>query len=112
MNDDGMRHLLQDKFQIGGGASATAGPIGRAVSANEGWRLNSEILIYSRAHGLFAGIDLGGSEIERDGDSTKAMYGKDLTNTAVLTGKVPVPHAAHVFIAAVEQAKAQSLAKK
>jgi lipid-binding SYLF domain-containing protein len=108
MNDDGMRHLLQDKFQIGGSASASAGPVGRHASAGTGWKLNSEILTYSRSRGLFAGIDLGGSEIERDGDSTKAMYGKDLTNTTVLTGKVRVPAAAHTFVAAVEHAKAEA----
>jgi SH3 domain-containing YSC84-like protein 1 len=108
MNDDGMRHLLQDKFKIGGEASASAGPVGRHATAETGWKLNSEILTYSRSRGLFAGIDLGGSEIERDGDSTKAMYGKDLSNTAVLTGKARVPRAAHTFIAAVEHAKLQA----
>jgi lipid-binding SYLF domain-containing protein len=108
MNDDGMRHLLQDKFQIGGEASASAGPVGRHASADTGWKLNSEILTYSRSRGLFAGIDLGGSEIERNGDSTKAMYGKDFSNTAVLTGKVHVPAAARPFIAAVEHAKTEA----
>lgn len=105
MNEEGMRHLLSDKFQIGGEASASAGPVGREASAQTGWKLNSEILTYSRSKGLFAGADLGGSEIERDGDSTKAMYGKDLSNEVVLDGKVPVPPAAHTFIAAVSRAK-------
>jgi len=108
MNDDGMRHLLQDKFKIGASASASAGPVGRHASAQTGWKLNAEILTYSRSRGLFAGIDLGGSEIERDGDSTKAMYGKDYSNTAVLTGKVSAPRAAHTFIAAVEHAKLEA----
>ena len=112
MNDDGMRQLLQDKFRIGAGASATAGPVAREVSAAEGWKINSPILTYSRAQGLFAGIDLSGAESERDSDSTRAMYRKGLTNTAVLTGKVPVPAAAHVFLAALEQSKAEALAKK
>jgi SH3 domain-containing YSC84-like protein 1 len=112
MNDDGMRQLLQDKFRVGAGASATAGPVGRQVSAAEGWKMNSPILTYSRAHGLFAGVDLSGAVIERDSDSTRALYGKDLSNTAVLTGNVPAPPAAHVFLAAVEKAKAESLAKK
>lgn len=112
MNNDGMRHLLQDKFQVGAGISASAGPIGRQVSANEGWKLNSEILTYSRSHGAFAGADLGGAEVEKDASSTKAMYGKDLTSTAILTGKVPVPPAAHVFLSAVRTAKAEAVAKK
>ncbi len=105
MNEEGMRHLLSDKFKIGGEVSASAGPIGRQASAQEGWKMNAEILTYSRSKGLFAGADLGGSEIERDGDSTKAMYGKDLSNQTVLDGKVPVPAAAHTFIAAVSRAK-------
>ncbi|HLH08727.1 MAG TPA: lipid-binding SYLF domain-containing protein [Terriglobales bacterium] len=105
MNEEGMRHLLSDKFQIGGSASASAGPIGRQASAATGWKLNSDILTYSRAHGLFAGVDLGGSEIERDGDSTKAMYGTDYTSTQILDGKVKMPAAARPFIAAVERSK-------
>lgn len=105
MDEEGMRHLLSDKFQIGGEASASAGPVGREASAQTGWKLNSEILTYSRSKGLFAGVDLGGAQIERDGDSTKAMYGKDLSNEVVLDGKVPVPAAAHTFIAAVSRAK-------
>src|SRR5579884_434186 len=108
MNDDGMRHLLQDKFEINGAASASAGPVGRRASAGTGWKFNSEILTYSRAHGLFAGIDLGGSEIERDADSTKAMYGRDLSNTAILNGKVPVPVQARGFIREIEAAKLQA----
>ena len=108
MNDDGMRHLLQDKFQIGGEASASAGPVGRHASADTGWKLNSEILTYSRSRGLFAGIDLGGSEIERDRDSTTAMYRKDFGNTAVLSGTAKVPTAARPFIAAVEHAKTEA----
>ncbi len=112
MNADGMRNLLQDKFQIGGGASASAGPVGRQASASAGWKMNSEILTYSRARGLFAGIDLAGTEVERDGDSTKAMYGKDLSNTTVLTGKVPVPAAARGFVAAVAKARAKAVASE
>ena len=108
MNDDGMRQLLSDKFQIGGSASASAGPVGRHASADTGWKLNSEILTYSRSKGLFAGIDLSGTEVERDGDSTIAMYGKDHSNTAVLTGKVAVPKAARPFLEAVEHAKVEA----
>jgi SH3 domain-containing YSC84-like protein 1 len=112
MNEEGMRHLLSDKFQIGGEASASLGPVGREASANTGWKLNSQILTYSRAKGLFAGIDLGGAEIERDGDSTKAMYGKDLSNKTVLDGHVPVPSAAKVFISAVSRTKENAVSAK
>lgn len=112
MNDEGMRHLINDKFKIGGEVSASAGPIGREASANTGWKLNSEILTYSRAKGLFAGADLGGTEVEKDGDSTKAFYGKDLSTKTVLDGHVPTPPAARGFIAAVSRTKAEAVAKK
>jgi lipid-binding SYLF domain-containing protein len=105
MTDEGMRHLLNAKFQVGGTASASAGPVGRNASAGTDWKLNTDFLTYSRSKGLFAGIDLSGSEIERDGDSTIAMYGKDVTSSHVLTGKVPPPQAAHVFLAAVRDSE-------
>ena len=104
MNDDGMRHLLQDKFQIGGEAAAAAGPVGRHAAAGTDWKLESQMLTYSRSKGLFAGIDLGGSWVERDKDSTLALYGKDLTSTQVLTGKVAAPVDARVFVPEVRRA--------
>jgi SH3 domain-containing YSC84-like protein 1 len=109
MNDDGMRNLLKDKFQIGGTASAAAGPVGRHASAGTDWKAETEILTYSRAHGLFAGIDLSGSWIEHDKDSTAAMYGKDYTTTQVLTGTIPVPEDARAFIAEVRKAENRNL---
>ena len=112
MNDEGMRHLTEDKFQIGGEVSASAGPIGREASASEGWKMNTSILTYSRSKGLFAGADLGGTQVERDGDSTKAFYGKDLKTETVLDGRVPPPPAAHVFLAAVANSKGEAVAHK
>ena len=106
MNDDGMRHLLSNKFQIGAEAAAAAGPVGRHAAAGTDWKLDTQILTYSRAHGAFAGISLDGSWIEQDKDSTVALYNKDLTNEAVLEGKVPVPASAHSFLAAVKTSKA------
>lgn len=105
MTDEGMRHLLNAKFQIGGTASVSAGPVGRNAAAGTDWNLNTEFLTYSRSKGIFAGIDLSGSEIERDGDSTKAMYGEDYSSSRVLTGKVPPPQAAEVFLAAVHDSE-------
>jgi SH3 domain-containing YSC84-like protein 1 len=105
MNDDGMRHLLHDKFQIGGEAAAAAGPVGRHAAAGTDWKLESQMLTYSRSKGLFAGIDLGGSWVERDKDSTLALYGKDLTSTQVLTGKVAAPVDARAFLREVRKAQ-------
>jgi len=112
MNDDGMKNLLTDKFQIGGSASASAGPVGRHASAGTDWKAETEILTYSRSHGLFAGIDLEGSWVERDKDSTVAFYGQPHTNSALLAGKVAPPADAHGFLGAVRRAKDVEAAKK
>ena len=105
MNDEGMRHLMSDKFQIGGTVSAAAGPVGRNAAAATSWKADTEILTYSRAKGLFAGIDLGGSVIERDKDSTIALYGKDDSTRSILDGRVRPPAVADPFLAEVRHIK-------
>jgi lipid-binding SYLF domain-containing protein len=109
-NDRGMQRLLGSKFEIGADASAAAGPVGRHASADTDWKLNAEILTYSRARGAFAGIALDGAAIRRDDDSTKAIYGQDIPNRDILHGVVPVPGVAHGFLDSVRGAKAQSVA--
>jgi lipid-binding SYLF domain-containing protein len=108
MTDEGARHLLENKFQIGATASGAAGPVGRHASAGVDWKLDTQILTYSRSKGLFAGIDLGGSWIEHDSDSTKALYGMDASSSDLLTGKVPVPMEAKTFIAEVARVKTEA----
>ena len=105
MNDKGMQQLLNSKFQIGGEASAAAGPVGRHASADTDWKLNTEILTYSRAKGAFAGATLEGAGIAQDNDAIRAMYGKELTPRAILSGRVPPPAAAQQFLATVRDAK-------
>lgn len=111
-NDKGMEHLLNSKFQVGGDASAAAGPVGRHASADTDWKMNAEILTYSRAKGAFAGLTIKGAVVKPDEDSTTAIYGSDVTERALLTGKVPAPPSAHAFLAAVRGAKGQSTASK
>ncbi|HLJ23572.1 MAG TPA: lipid-binding SYLF domain-containing protein [Candidatus Acidoferrales bacterium] len=111
MNDEGMRHLLENKFQVGGSASASAGPVGRHASAGVDWKVETQMLTYSRAKGLFAGVDLDGSWIERDNDTMDALYGKDVTTAAALTGKVHPPAAARPFLAEVSRVEAKTEAK-
>ena len=111
-NDQGMEHLINSKFKIGADASAAAGPVGRHASADTDWKMNAEILTYSRAKGVFAGLTLNGAAVKHDEDSMKAVYGPDATERAVLTGKVEPPASAHTFLAAVRGAKAQSTASK
>src|ERR1700704_5668782 len=91
MNEKGMNHLLSNKFRIGAEASAAAGPVGRHASAGTDWKLETEILSYSRAKGVFAGVALDGSVIEPDKEAIRAIYGKDLTTRVILTGKVRPP---------------------
>jgi lipid-binding SYLF domain-containing protein len=109
-NDKGMQRLLSSKFELGADASAAAGPVGRHASADTDWKLNTEILTYSRAKGAFAGLTLNGASIRRDDDSMRSVYGHDVSTRAVLTGRVPVPDAAQPFLTAVRGAKAQSRA--
>jgi lipid-binding SYLF domain-containing protein len=105
MNDKGMQQLLNSKFQIGGEASAAGGPVGRHASAGTDWKLDTQILTYSRAKGAFAGITLDGARITQDQDAIRAVYGKDLTPRTILTGKVPPPASTQQFLAAVRDAK-------
>ena len=97
MNDGGMKHLLSDKFTIGGDATAAAGPVGRAASAQTDAKLNAEILSYSRSRGLFAGISLEGATLRPDEDTNKELYGRAATNREVLTGDVKTPAIAEKF---------------
>lgn len=111
-NEKGMNDLINSRFKIGADASAAAGPIGRHASADTDWKLNAEILTYSRAKGVFAGLTLNGAAVKPDEDSMKAFYGPDATERAILTGKIATPPEAHAFIAAVRGAKAESVESK
>ena len=111
-NDQGMEHLINSKFKIGADASAAAGPVGRHASADTDWKMNAEILTYSRAKGVFAGLTLNGAAVKHDEDSMKAVYGPDVTERAVLTGKVEPPAEAHTFLGAVREARTQAATSK
>src|SRR6185369_4185169 len=110
-NQKGMQKLLSSNFQIGADASAAAGPVGRHASAGTDWKLDTEILTYSRAKGAFAGITLEGASIRQDNDSRRAIYGRNVTTRSLLLGKVAAPSAAQPFLAAIRGAKAQAVAE-
>jgi lipid-binding SYLF domain-containing protein len=97
MNEGAMKHLLSDKFTLGGDASVAAGPIGRSVTAQTDAELQAEILSYSRSHGLFVGISLTGATLRPDGDTNKELYGHDATNREIPTGDFKTPAAARNF---------------
>ena len=109
-NDTGMQHLINSNFELGGDASAAAGPVGRHASADTDWKLETEVLTYSRARGAFAGLTLTGAAIRRDDDSTEAIYGHDVSTRHILHGEEAVPACAHSFLDAVRDAKAQAVA--
>lgn len=109
-NERGMRQLLSSKFELGADASAAAGPVGRHASADTDWKLNAEILTYSRARGAFAGLTLDGASIRHDEDSTRAIYGNNVSNRRILAGQVTTPASAHRFLDAVGAAKSQAVA--
>lgn len=98
VNDRGFQDLLKNKFKIGGDASAAAGPVGRAGQASTDWKMNAELLSYSRNKGLFAGIDLDGTSVSQNKDDTATYYGTPQDFQNVLRGNVPVPQGAVAFV--------------
>jgi SH3 domain-containing YSC84-like protein 1 len=108
MNQKGMDALLSSKFKIGGDASAAAGPVGRSAEASTDWKMKSEVLTYSRARGVFAGIDLSGAKIAQDRDETHILYGKMIPFATILSGKVSPPNGSEPFLAAVRKYASQA----
>jgi lipid-binding SYLF domain-containing protein len=107
MNDGGMKHLLSDKFTIGGEATAAAGPVGRDATAQTDAMLHAEMLSYSRSRGLFAGISLEGATLRPDGDTNRELYGHDSTNREILTGDFKTPASARKFEHALHRESAE-----
>jgi lipid-binding SYLF domain-containing protein len=107
MNDGGMKHLLSDKFTIGGEATAAAGPVGRDAGAQTDAMMKAEMLSYSRSRGLFAGISLEGATLRQDEGTNKELYGREATNREILTGDFKTPAAAGKFESALHRESPQ-----
>jgi lipid-binding SYLF domain-containing protein len=108
MNEQGLQHLLSSKFQLTGEGSVAAGPVGRHASAGTDWKMNTEMLTYSRSKGVFAGLTLEGAVVEADDDSTRAIYGKSKSFRSILSGKVSTPESGERFVKAVSEAGQQA----
>jgi lipid-binding SYLF domain-containing protein len=108
MNDQGFQHLLSSKFELTGEASGAAGPVGRHASAGTDWKMNTQVLTYSRSQGVFAGLTLEGAVVQQDDDSTRAIYGKNMTFRNILSGKAATPKSADAFMKAVADAGQQA----
>jgi lipid-binding SYLF domain-containing protein len=103
MNESGARGILSSKVKLGGDASVAAGPVGRDASAETDVTLRAEILSYSRARGLFAGVSLEGSTIRPDDGDNRRVYGKEIpARDIVLAGAVAAPPAAEQLIATLD----------
>jgi SH3 domain-containing YSC84-like protein 1 len=104
MNDRGAGSLLHSKVKLGADISAAAGPKGRSASADTDAYMRSELLSYSRARGVFAGVSLEGSTLRPDDDANRRLYGDSRSAEKILTEwNVPAPEAAHDLIAALRK---------
>jgi lipid-binding SYLF domain-containing protein len=110
MNKDGMKHLLSSEFALGADASVAAGPVGRHAEGNTDWKLRAEVLTYSRARGLFAGVSLNGAVVKQDKDSTREFYGRMVPFRTSLIGEIDPPAGANAFLSSLAQ-WAQAAAK-
>ena len=98
MNKNGMDHLLSSEFKLGADASAAAGPVGRHASADTDWKMRAEVLTYSRARGLFAGLELAGAVVKQDKNSTREFYGRMVPFKTSLKGNIEAPKSAYPFL--------------
>src|SRR6202041_663400 len=98
MNDNGMKNLLSSKFELGADASVAAGPVGRHAEGSTDWKMRAQVLTYSRARGVFAGISLNGAVVKQDKDSTREFYNRMVSFKALLNGDVEPPPAANPFL--------------
>src|SRR5438270_8403327 len=110
MNERGMQALLTSKFKLGADVSVAAGPVGRHAEGSTDWKMRAEVLTYSRARGLFAGITFNGAVIKQDEDATGELYGRQIDFKTILTGSVPAPQPAEKFLAAVKRAAGTDVA--
>src|SRR5579864_7751227 len=107
-NAQGMQQLLASKFKFGADASAAAGPVGRNAAADTDASMRAEVLTYSRARGVFAGIDLSGAVVKQDKDETALLFGKMIPFEDILSGKVSPPASSEPFLAAVRKYSGQA----
>lgn len=103
MNKNGMRHLLSSQFELGADASVAAGPVGRHAEGNTDWKMRAEVLTYSRARGLFAGVSLNGAVIKQDKSSTREFYGRMVPFRTSLIGEIDPPPGANAFLTSLSK---------
>jgi lipid-binding SYLF domain-containing protein len=97
MNEQGMNNLLQSKFKLGADASVAAGPIGRHADASTDWKMRAQVLTYSRARGVFAGISINGAVITEHKEDTRDFYGRMVPFRTILLGNIESPKEAEIW---------------
>src|SRR6202789_1727201 len=98
MNQKGAGQILNGKTKMGGNAAAAAGPTGAQATGYNADAMKTDVLTYSRSKGLFAGVSLEGASMDADRDANKALYGKEITAHAIISGAMPTPDAALALI--------------
>ena len=111
MNDHSLKSLLGDKFKLGADASVAAGPVGRTAAAGTDVRLTAEVLSYSRAKGVFAGVALDGTVVQADKSGDKAMYGDNVDRHEILNDKIAVPQSARRLLQEISRYVKEAKAK-
>ncbi len=111
MNDRGATSVLGSKVKIGADASAAAGPKGRTAGASTDIVMQAEMLTYSRARGLFAGVSLEGSTLRADNEADTLVYGSQIPAKQIVAGSVAVPSAARGMIDVLTQHSPKNLSK-
>src|SRR5438477_10811351 len=111
MNQEGMKNLLASKFQIGADASAAAGPVGRHAEGETDWKMRAQILTYSRARGVFAGLTLNGAVVTQDKQSTREFYGRMVPFRTSLPGQSQAPGTAFPFLDALSKLAKEAAAR-
>jgi lipid-binding SYLF domain-containing protein len=112
MNHGGAESVLESKVKIGADASAAAGPKGRAAGAFTDIVMRAEILTYSRARGLFAGVSLEGSTLRSDGDANERVYGKELSAREIVRTGIAVPAAGRALVDVLNKRSPKNLSTK
>jgi SH3 domain-containing YSC84-like protein 1 len=112
MSSKSAASILESKVKLGGDVSAAAGPVGRNASAETDVTLRAEILSYSRARGLFAGISLAGSTLRPDNDANKKLYGKEVSAKAIVFSKaVPAPKSSRLLLSTLTKKSPKNTSK-
>jgi lipid-binding SYLF domain-containing protein len=110
MNERAASSILTSKVKLGGDASAAAGPVGRNASAETDVTMRAEVLSYSRARGLFAGVSLTGSTLRADNNANRSLYGKDMSAQDIaLNGKIAAPACAKLLLATLTRHSPKNL---